>query len=172
MIALSGRLARPLSYGIGIAVILLALTAIAFGQGGASGPQTQASPAPSPRHADPNTAPRAEIVYPAVGGPFISEQSALSTATRLASGPVTRTAIGRVSYSVAAAWMHSATYTIDPARQVYLVVVQAPFSPQRAMANVSCAVFFAVVDATDGTIRADGCRDLTGEWPTLPAGVH
>jgi len=130
-----------------------------------------AAATPGPTALPLNARPSPPIVYPRTNGPFINETRASEIAASGAAGPITRYAIGLLTYREAANWMQSWTYTIDPERAVYLVVNAGPFSPPHSRVSVTCRVYFVVVDATDGGIRAQGCKDLTPNWPQLAAGV-
>ena len=129
-----------------------------------------APPAPTP--VPPDSTERAPVLYHRTGGPYIAEQEALATADRLAESAITRRAVGLVNYAQAMAWIGSGVGTIDPQREVYLVVNQAKYIGRRGLEDLTCHWYFAVVDATDGKVRSVGCTDRTANWPRLPSGVN
>ena len=106
------------------------------------------------------------------GGPYIGENAAVEIAKSRASGASTRELVALLKYKDIVAWTQSQTSTIDLGREVYLVVLAAPFQTRagRFSPPTMCAWYAAVVDASTGQILALRCGP--GAWPTsLPAGV-
>jgi hypothetical protein len=107
-----------------------------------------------------------------IGGSYVGEQAAVEIAKTRASGPATRELVALLTYKDIVDWTHSQTSTVDLGRQVYLVVLAAPFEtragPDRPA--TTCAWYATVVDAPTGQVLAVRCGP--GSWPTsLPAGV-
>jgi hypothetical protein len=159
------RIASRLFLASVITVVAFALGLSVLAAPGAGTPN--ADPVVPPTHASPNAQPVAPRFH-ATGGPYIAIQDAVAIANHHARGPITLQASHQLTYGEAAAWMGSFTYTVAAGREVYLVVTQAPFTRGGGpLGPITCGVFFAVVDATDGTVWALGCRGNT--WPALPS---
>src|SRR2546428_13873245 len=85
---------------------------------------------PLPPGPPPN--PRPPLFMP-IGGPYIGEQTAVEIAKTRASGPSTRELVALLTYKNIVDWTHSQTSSIDPGRQVYLVVLAAPFQTRAGL---------------------------------------
>lgn len=152
---------KLIAAGIGILLAGVALVA-----GGGSVGYAEIPPLPTP--IPPSIDRRMPVEFFQTGGPYIKESAAVAQANRLTQGPIGRQVVGMLTYAEAAAWMGSYTYTIAPQREFYLVVTEAPYVAKRGQSRVSCAVYFALVDATEGHIMSQGCKDRTNSWPALP----
>lgn len=109
--------------------------------------------------------------YP-TGGPFISEGTALDKAATFARGPVTRQEAHILPYATVSSFLGSRDARIDPQRQVYFVITQAPYRTRGApnIPGVTCGSYVTAIDATSGEIMAAGCQGI-GSWPDrVPAG--
>jgi hypothetical protein len=130
-------------------------------------PQGPPLPLPQPVNVvGPTTLPIPAPIYLPGGGFQVSEARALTLARSIAQGPITQEAIRPMLYRHWVAWKGGArTYTIDLNREVYLVVLSAPYQPQGGLlVQPPCGWIGVLLDGVEGFLYSVTCGQ--GNWPT------
>lgn len=107
-------------------------------------------------------------LFARTGGPYISFDTALRVALGEAQGPVLSAFEGFLTDADITRWATGArTYAVAPDREMYLIVLQTRYIPQRLGPGPApaCAWLGVAVDATDGLRRSVHCGPET--WPPV-----
>jgi len=107
------------------------------------------------------------------GGGYISTEQAVSRAAAFATrGPITKQEVHLLTKGEVDAWLGSDDANVAKDREVYVVILQTPYVPDRGMfAQTGCGYLIAVIDAVTAQVHGiGGCgRPLgTGNWPVSP----
>jgi hypothetical protein len=108
--------------------------------------------------------------YFGTGGPLLGELAAVQIARTMAIGPTGRTEAHLMTYGEVVTWIGSENLYYDRSREMYVVAVSGAYEGRpgpRQQANPApspCNSYFAVIDATDGTVLSAGCGGPSA-WP-------
>lgn len=110
-------------------------------------------------------------LFKATGGPFIAATEAEAIAAGRAESAIARSETQLLTYGDVIAWTGNRTYTIDPGREVYVVVLSATLQTRGSdtAPPATCLSYTTVIDASTGQVFIVRCGN--GTWPSsLPRG--